>query len=99
MGCGTGALTFAIAKNPAVSKIVGIDLSEGFLAYARSKCDDFKIRFERGDAQKLPYLDESFDCCLALLGAHPILAWTACHLIAADIRAQGVKTAPAGVQS
>lgn len=34
VGCGTGALTFAIEKNPAVSKIVGLDLSETFLAYA-----------------------------------------------------------------
>jgi ubiquinone/menaquinone biosynthesis C-methylase UbiE len=33
VGCGTGALTFAIAKSQSVSKIVGIDVSEGFLAY------------------------------------------------------------------
>ncbi len=39
VGCGTGALTFAIAKNQAVSKIVAIDLSEGFLDYARSQND------------------------------------------------------------
>jgi len=37
VGCGTGALTFAIAKNPAVSKTVGMDLSDAFLAYARAK--------------------------------------------------------------
>jgi ubiquinone/menaquinone biosynthesis C-methylase UbiE len=67
VGCGTGALTFAIAKNPAVSKIVGMDLSEAFLAYARSKTDDPRIRFEQGDTQKLPFADNAFDCCLALL--------------------------------
>ena len=37
VGCGTGALTFVIAKRQAVSKILAMDLSEGFLAYARSK--------------------------------------------------------------
>jgi len=67
VGCGTGALTFAIAKNPAVSKIVGLDLSETFLAYARSKTDAPRIQFEQGDAHKLPFIDASFDCCLALL--------------------------------
>jgi SAM-dependent methyltransferase len=67
VGCGTGALTFAIAKNPAVSKIIGLDLSEAFLAYARSKTVDPRILFEQGDAQKLPFPDNAFDCCLALL--------------------------------
>ena len=67
VGCGTGALTFAIAKHTSVSKIIGIDLSDAFLAYARSKTDDSRIRFEQGDAQKLSFGDASFDCCLALL--------------------------------
>ena len=67
VGCGTGALTFAIARNSSVSKIVGVDLSDGFLAYGRSKTDDPRIQFEQGDAQCLPFPDASFDCCLALL--------------------------------
>jgi ubiquinone/menaquinone biosynthesis C-methylase UbiE len=66
VGCGTGALTFAIAQHE-VSKIVGLDLSEAFLAYARSKSDDPRIHFEHGDAQALPYPHGSFDCCLGLL--------------------------------
>ena len=67
VGCGTGALTLAIAKNQTVSKIVGIDVSEAFLAYARSQTDDPRITFEAGDAQNLRFSDASFDCCLALL--------------------------------
>lgn len=67
VGCGTGALTFALARNASVSKIIGLDLSEAFLVYARSKTDDPRICFEQGDAQKLPYPDGSFECCLALL--------------------------------
>ena len=67
VGCGTGALTFAIAKNQSVSKIVGIDLSEAFVGYARSKTDDPRISFDSGDAQHLPFPDASFDQCLALL--------------------------------
>src|SRR5918999_1987073 len=67
VGCGTGALTFAIAKNESLSKIVAIDLSEAFVAYARSKTDDPRITFEAGDAQNLRFSDASFDQCLALL--------------------------------
>src|SRR3989454_11355379 len=67
VGCGTGALIFAIAKNKAVSKIVAIDLSETFLVYARSKNDDPRIRFEAADAQNLRFSDACFDCCLPLL--------------------------------
>jgi SAM-dependent methyltransferase len=67
VGCGTGALTFAIAKSEGVSKIVGMDLSDGFLAYARSKTNDPRISFELGDAQSLPFPNDSFDRCLGLL--------------------------------
>jgi SAM-dependent methyltransferase len=67
VGCGTGALTFVVAKNKPVSKIVAIDPSEGFLAYARSQTDDPRITFEAGDAQNLRFPDASFDRCLALL--------------------------------
>jgi ubiquinone/menaquinone biosynthesis C-methylase UbiE len=67
VGCGTGALTFAIAKSESVSKIVAMDLAEAFLAFSRSKTDDPRISFESGDAQNLRFVDASFDQCLALL--------------------------------
>jgi SAM-dependent methyltransferase len=67
VGCGTGALTFALAKNKTVSKIVATDVSEAFLDYARSKTDDARITFESGDAQSLRFSEASFDHCLALL--------------------------------
>ncbi len=44
-----------------------MDLSEAFLAYARSKTDDPRISFDSGDAQHLPFPDACFDQCLALL--------------------------------
>jgi ubiquinone/menaquinone biosynthesis C-methylase UbiE len=73
VGCGTGALTFAIAKTQAVSKIVAVDLSEAFLAYARAQTDDPRISFQQGDAQRLRFADSSFDTCLALLVVYFIL--------------------------
>ncbi len=67
VGCGTGALTFAIAKNKAVSNVVAVDLSEGFLDFARSHTEDPRIIFEVGDAQNFPFPDASFDRCVVLL--------------------------------
>lgn len=67
VGCGTGALTIAMAKSERVSKIIGVDVSEAFLAYAQSKTNDPRIVFERGDAQNLRFSDASFDQCVALL--------------------------------
>jgi Methylase involved in ubiquinone/menaquinone biosynthesis len=67
VGCGTGALTFALAKNPTVSKIVDIDPSGSFLAYTRFKTDDSRISFQEGDGQNLPFADGAFNCSLALL--------------------------------
>jgi ubiquinone/menaquinone biosynthesis C-methylase UbiE len=67
VGCGTGALTFAIARSERVSSIVGLDLSEAFVAFARSRTDDPRICFESGDAQNLRFSNASFDQCVALL--------------------------------
>jgi ubiquinone/menaquinone biosynthesis C-methylase UbiE len=67
VGCGTGSLSATLARVPGVSKIVGIDPSKGFIEYARTQVSDPRVTFEVGDAQALPYPDESFDRCMALL--------------------------------
>jgi ubiquinone/menaquinone biosynthesis C-methylase UbiE len=67
VGCGTGSLACTILTMSSHAKIVGIDPSGSFIEYARSKNVDPRITFEVGDAQQLPYLEASFDKCLALL--------------------------------
>lgn len=67
VGCGTGSLSATLAKSMGGSKIVGIDPSKGFIEYARTQVADPRVSFEVGDAQVLPYPDESFDRCMALL--------------------------------
>ena len=49
------------------SEIVGIDPSEGFVAYARKNAKSSRVHFEVGDAQALNFKDASFDKTLALL--------------------------------
>ncbi len=70
VGCGTGSLTFTIAKTAQLSRIVGIDPSEGFIEYVRSTNTDPRVTFEVGDAQQLPYPEASFDKSLSLLVIH-----------------------------
>jgi len=67
VGCGTGSLSATLARVTKTSEIVGIDPSTGFIEYARTQTTDSRVTFELGDALKLPYPDDSFDRCMALL--------------------------------
>ena len=66
VGCGTGALTDAIAASAPTSRIAAIDRSEPFIAAARATHFDPRLRFEIGDAQQLPFENASFDRTLSL---------------------------------
>jgi SAM-dependent methyltransferase len=65
VGCGTGALSQTILNicNPQVVK--GIDRSEGFVAYARSKVNDPRVTFDVGDAQSLPVDSDMYDSAVS----------------------------------
>jgi SAM-dependent methyltransferase len=67
VGTGTGSLALAIEASMPASEIVGIDPSEGFIAYARKNAKSTRLHFEIGDAQALKFDDGSFDNTLALL--------------------------------
>jgi ubiquinone/menaquinone biosynthesis C-methylase UbiE len=67
VGCGTGSLSATLASVTVASKIIGIDPSKGFIEYAQTQINDPRVTFEVGDAQNLPYPDESFDSAMALL--------------------------------
>lgn len=67
VGCGTGSLAATLAAMGSRSRIVGIDPVEPFVEYARTRCADPRIRFERGNALELPYPAASFDHALSLL--------------------------------
>jgi SAM-dependent methyltransferase len=60
VGTGTGSLAFAMAQRWPARRIVGIDIAEPYVAYARSKSHRGSPTFETGDAAKLPYDDASF---------------------------------------
>jgi SAM-dependent methyltransferase len=60
VGTGTGSLAFAMAQRWPTRTVVGIDIAEAYVAYARSKSNGASAMFETGDAAKLPYDDGSF---------------------------------------
>ncbi len=66
---GTGDLAIMIAKRYPNAKVVGLDPSVQMLERAKIKCAKKKlglVDLEVGDAQELPFEDNSFDaCCIA----------------------------------
>ena len=67
VGTGTGALTAAVAAIAPASKILGVDPSPSYVAFARAGGVREGIRFEVGDAQQLPLGEARFDRTLSLL--------------------------------
>jgi ubiquinone/menaquinone biosynthesis C-methylase UbiE len=62
VGCGTGAVTRALASWPGVGEVVGLDPSPTFLERGRELARDLaNLAFVEGDARALPLGDDSFD--------------------------------------
>lgn len=68
VGCGTGVIAEELARSSAAC-IIGLDQDADKLAFASRRKPT--IRYVRGDAHSLPFLDESFDAALC----HYLLLW------------------------
>ena len=70
VGCGSGALAIAVAKRNPKANIVGLDRwGAEYASFSKRLCERnaraegvANIRFEQGDATKLPFADGTFDC-------------------------------------
>lgn len=67
LGCGTGSLTFALAQNPRIDAIQGIDISPIYVEHARVCTRDSRLDFQVGDACALPFANATFDHSLSML--------------------------------
>ena len=66
-GCGNGVFTEELIARCAPAAVTAIDPSEEQLAYARNRPGAKAAEFRIGDAQKLPFGDDSFDAAIMAL--------------------------------
>lgn len=67
VGCGNGVLTGVILDTASPRAVVGVDRSDGYLAYARQRVDDSRVQFRVGDAQELHEAPHTFDITVSAL--------------------------------
>jgi SAM-dependent methyltransferase len=69
IACGAGQLTIPAAKRGI--RVTGLDLAQNLVdqANARAKEEGLDIQIIQGDAEDLPFEDESFDVALSLIGS------------------------------
>lgn len=67
VGCGTGSLTRALLDAGPTVQVTGIDGTEEYVEVGRKNVESGRATLEQGDAQSLPYPDDSFDRCVSLL--------------------------------
>jgi SAM-dependent methyltransferase len=69
-GCGTGNLTFALARRAQDARIQAVDLSPAYIEHASKLNKSPNVTFRVGDICALPFADASFDRVLSLLVLH-----------------------------
>jgi SAM-dependent methyltransferase len=67
VGCGNGAFTEELIARCAPAAVTAVDPSDDQLAYARTRPGARMADFRVGDAQKLPFADDSFDAAAMAL--------------------------------
>jgi SAM-dependent methyltransferase len=65
VGCGTGSVTSVILDRCAPRRVLGVDPSEGYVAYARTSVRGAGAEFVTGVAGSLPVDDDSFDAAVS----------------------------------
>jgi SAM-dependent methyltransferase len=68
LGCGTGLLATRLRRALPDTEIVGCDFSRGMLTRAAAR--EHRVRWVRGDAQRLPFASESFEAALSTQAFH-----------------------------
>ena len=76
IGTGTGLLAIEIAKRFPVVEVIGLDLSDMVLEVARENVQNsevpLRVSFEKGDAEDMPFDDNTFDLVISSNTLHLI---------------------------
>ncbi len=80
IGCGSGGATEFILKYFSPKKIIATDLDRRLIVLAKRNVKNKKVAFEKADATKLSYKNESFDAVFDYSVIHHIPApdWKEC---------------------
>jgi ubiquinone/menaquinone biosynthesis C-methylase UbiE len=70
VGCGTGVFTEKVIRDCAPTAVTGIDPSPEQLAFAQDRAGLSSAEFRVGDAQAMPFADDSFDAAVMALVIH-----------------------------
>ena len=65
VGCGTGVLSSAILEVTVPQEVLAVDASDAFIAFAQQSYQDTRLRFQVGDARKLPAETSYFDVAVS----------------------------------
>jgi demethylmenaquinone methyltransferase / 2-methoxy-6-polyprenyl-1,4-benzoquinol methylase len=75
--CGTGDLAFGLARDGA--QVTGLDFTQAMLDVAESRSRSLaipqRVTFVQGDAQKVPFADESFQIVTVGYGLRNLSSW------------------------
>ena len=69
VACGTGNVSIPLARRGAL--VTGLDIAANLLVQARERAaaEGVAIQFDEGDAEQLPYANDSFDAVVTMFGA------------------------------
>lgn len=94
VGCGSGALTIAVAKNNPEAKVFGVDRwGKEYAAFSKALCEEnaeiegtSNTCFNEGNAVELPYEDERFDAIASNYVYHNIAGVSKQELVLESLR-------------
>ena len=72
VGSGTGAVIRTLLHEHEPTRVLGIDRSEAYLAFARQHLTDPRVEWQQSDAEHLPLADARWDVFVAGLLLSPI---------------------------
>ncbi|NRA64634.1 MAG: bifunctional demethylmenaquinone methyltransferase/2-methoxy-6-polyprenyl-1,4-benzoquinol methylase UbiE [Pseudobacteriovorax sp.] len=82
LATGTADVAIELVKSPSVKKVDGLDMSVGMIGMGREKLKkkrlDQKIKLEVGDAQELPWADNTYDAVTISFGIRNIPDFEKC---------------------
>ncbi|RYZ57278.1 MAG: bifunctional demethylmenaquinone methyltransferase/2-methoxy-6-polyprenyl-1,4-benzoquinol methylase UbiE [Proteobacteria bacterium] len=82
LATGTADVAIELIRDPRITKVVGVDMSEGMIAIGQSKLRKLqltnRIQLQVGDAQKLTYTSDQFDAATMSFGIRNVPDVDAC---------------------